>query len=125
MDTERPAVPAARHHDFLKLLPHRVVPTGGIWVLAQSGHILFIKSYRHADPISRAQRRIWKTLQKFGEPETASGTVTVFCVWGLGKDTVRNVTVFDHMGETEHTDLPLSEWRQMLLDWWNDCSRLG
>ncbi len=110
---------AHRNHDFLDLFPGKVFPTGGIHILENGNHLLHIKSYEYGKEITRAQRKIWNLLVAHGEVIDAPGSISVVCVWGLG-GAARNVTWFDHMGESKPITISLEQFRVSLRDWFDN-----
>ena len=110
---------AYRNHDYIDLFPGRVFPTGEIDVLERGNHLLVIKSYEYGQQIKKPHHRIFDLLVRLGELTHALGSVTVVCVWGLGK-TPREVVIYDHMGISDRQALTRDEWREWLRRWWDD-----
>jgi len=110
---------AHRNHDYIDLFPGRVFPTGEIDILERGHHLLIIKSYEHGQPVADAHRKIYKLMVAYGQNVDAPGSITVACIWGLG-DTIRELVVFAHTGESPAQAVTRQDWREWLSDWWKE-----
>lgn len=111
---------AHRNHDYLSLFPGNVFPTGDIDILERNEHVLIIKSYEHGRPIVQAHHRIYCLLTRFGAHPDAPGSITVACVWGLGR-TTREWKTYDHVNRPSPAQAgDVNAWREWLMGWWKD-----
>ena len=116
---------AHRIHDYLGKFPGRVVPTSNIDMLECKGNILVVKSYEWAhnqEDLPKAQLRLWKAAVALGAHPDAPGSLTVICVWGVGKGTERRWRVIDYMGVSKmHVGNGDDFGNFLYYDWWIPC----